>query len=431
MKKIITLICFSLFALASIYSQELRVVNQSTLGVINNLGNYYKFSVISPSGIKQSFHLAPGESQTVDFNFSKRNIKRYYVLVSYDVVSYNNDLKTIKNEFESREKARQNSIIFEGILRAVDQYFNDGNFFGFVDKSKLLIDLVNGKNLDAWAEDVATNVVEDAVIDKLDKKEAKSAAAAAFKLKELFQEQRYADLDRRTNESLSRLAGGITYKKNIDQEISYFNSYKLLAEVGISVKNNYTFLKSQSPSQFDLKEGYYSYSIRLINYWNSRNRKGNSYFPVGFSQSPIFYKNIQPDSVYPFGTAIRFTHLDILYGYNYRIFGKNANLSLFFEGGVRGNLISKYKYQTDTQGGISNVELQENGLVYGDNLALNINPMLSLGLNLDLNYINFSIRGVSTVSVHNTDKDTYSNLSASSFHVGIGLPLIKKNKFYH
>ncbi|MEZ4887320.1 MAG: hypothetical protein R3E32_21490 [Chitinophagales bacterium] len=418
-KLILILFIFSSICCDKTLAQEIYVdgQNKNYIKVRNDLGYTHKFTLLNnETKSEKEIYLTPNSSGRFDLKLSRKNIKKYSIITTYDINAYKQDLKIIQANYESRERQRRNDIIGESILRGLDEFFTGGKIFGFIDVSKLVIDAINGKDLGEWTEDLAITLIEKEIVDQMDTRAAKAAATSAFALKGLLQEKEYKDLDRRTDLCIERLGKGVKRETKLTNKIRRYPRYELSIEGTLPLKNEYTYtpISGNLVAEEDYKKNVMPYSIRMNHLWKSNKSRSIFYIPMSYSQSPLLINSLFPE------TALSFNHIDLCLGYGYRIIGNpNIGLDLNLEIGGRANFRNSYSNVGGNDfGKIESFEYDE------------INPLLNGGITLDLKLFKLIGRYSYTLQIDNKPKNTISNLTAEYYQVGLAIPLFKKYKFY-
>ncbi len=415
-----------LYNTTNLKAQQISVIDQNSISITNNYNHTHKFELRNGNNsLIKTILLDPKEKNTINLQLSKGVVKTHKIIAKYDVQSYKRDLALVKRNFEYREEVRRNQAKWGAALRFLDQQFNNGNFFKGYDNIKLVVDKINGKGWQEWGKDLAQNLGEGAVIDAIDNRTGKGLAAAAFKLKELFIEGSYPDLDRYVNNSLNRLNNGFMQSIPLKNRVNSNLKSKIEIEGDYLLNPEYIYLRSENLT-YSTPSDLIPFSGRMNLHWykSKKASDGNSYFTVAYTQSPIMYQ-ITPDEVFTRNLGLAFQHIDAGFGYNYHIGKKRElGLNLFFELSARANFRTTYSLEMngDTATNFQEVKSREYD---------GFSPQINGGISIDLKVIKLIGRYEYTPDVYNRDTGKFiTKVNIKNINVGVAIPLVKKYSFY-
>jgi hypothetical protein len=408
-----------------INAQIISMVDQKTLYVKNTSSNVCKISLVNKNGNKErSTYIMPGKACTFPFKFTSSNLQRFSIVKEYDVTCYREDIKIITQKFKKWKCIKERNQMQEAILRGLDQYFLDGAVSNVIDRTKMALDLINGKDLDQWTLDFGIMLAEDKLIEDMDDRLTKSLAAAAFSLKGMLLESGQKKL----NDQMDRCISKLKKKKHQREEFQLKNrfkkypTYEFEIEATIPVFNLYSYLGSQNPNYGEYIKLSRPFMVRIVQSWRKFNGKGNSYIPIAFGQTPFMYLN-DSSSAFPSQTGYTFNHIDLGVGYNLKI-GRKLGINLSGEIGMRVNFLNTYNYVSDNSGTIESAT-PINSFKYSD-----LNLLLGVGFSIDLHIFSLIGRYHMMPILRDKNKNLLTKTSAHIIQVGVSIPIFRKNKFY-
>ena len=418
----------TIFIVFTVQAQELSLERKNSLAIKNNLSFTHRFELIDGAGrVKSSLYLVPGQTGIIPITLSKRVVNQYKIRAIYDTRSYKVDLAAVKQEYEKRESNRLWLEALEFAARGLDTYFLEGVVFSTFDKAKIVVDILNGKDIEEVATDITVHLAESAIIESIDQKEARALASATLGLKDALVAGNYPDLNRYTNYAYERLIKNKSESHELKAFITWTVDYELIIE-GFSplIKNEYEYQYSVEPQIGDYENSKYPYTIRLSNKWYMDEIRPS--LNIGYQQGAFLYKTLEPDSIFLANQGYAFQHIDLTLGMGILLFRiEQGGLEIGGELGGRANWVTSYSYEIGPDQNIVGINAQ------GEGKFDKIHPLLNLYANLDLSVVKIMLQlsGASSIEEGSgrTSNEEPSMFSVTQYQIGIGIPLFKKRSF--
>jgi hypothetical protein len=380
----------------------------------NTTGNTQKFLLTDTKTwhVTESVYIAPGESGTLYLKNSRKSVKNHQLSMVYDEQCYFHDLHSITIELERLRKQRQNRLIGEALFRALDQFFLKGKIGLIMDGAELLGGILNGKTYDDYVEDFERIAVENAIIDAMDGRMAKSLASASFPLLKLSAEEKFPEIENKIENNIRKLKNSTYITVDYQRSLSRYVTNEFHIDGLFPVSHSYKFEGIKGATADYLKHTI-PYHVRLVNSWNQKFI--GVFLSAAYGQSPLFYETDSDNPFFSNNSALSVNTIDVGAGLNYPI-GSGSKTYWFFETGARSIFRNTYSFRSEETGTVEN--FTKNTTFEYDKSKFYLN----IGLSISLKY--FNIIGYYSYS------GSKSDIWSSQVQVGLSVPLIRKYRYY-